>query len=298
MKRMKGIITAVLTPFTKEGEIDKEALKANINFLVESGVNGLYVLGSTGEAFLMNLEERKLVLELALEYVANRIPIFAQIGCIPTENACELGIHAKEAGAAGIGAITPIYHHASQYEMKEYYIEIASSVGDDYPVYLYNLPSCSGNDLLPETVGELAREVENIVGVKNSMNDMGRLCSLVDLTPEKFDVIQGCDTLIYPAMLYGAKGAVTGISNVFPEIFVKLYRVILDKDYVQAKEIQKVVNIVTETLQFGANLACLKKALKFRGFKPIYTRKPLLDMEEDEANKLEKDIKLITDKYL
>jgi 4-hydroxy-tetrahydrodipicolinate synthase len=122
---------------------------------------------------------------------------------------------------------------------------------------------------------------------------------LVDLTPKNFDVIQGCDTLIYPAMLYGAKGAVTGTSNVFPEIFVKLYRAILDKDYVQAKEMQKVVNIVCETFQqFRADFACLKKALEFRGFKPIYTRKPLLDMEEDEANKLEKDIKLITDKYL
>lgn len=289
MTRIEGIATALITPFTEEGQIDREALKKHCNFLIEAGVNSLYILGTTGEVFLMNSRERKLVAELVVEYAAGRVPVFVQIGSMPTAEACELAVHAKEIGVAGVGAITPYYFKASQMEMKQYYLEIADVLGDNFPLYLYNLPACTGNDLLPETVAELA-EVPNIVGIKNSMEDMRRLCRLIDETPADFDVIQGCDTLLMPGLIYGASGSVSGNSNVFPELFVGLYRAVQEKNYEKAKGLQLLINKVARILKNGAHLAYFKKALEYRNFKPSFTRKPLLDMTEQEAEILQREI--------
>ncbi|AZO93304.1 4-hydroxy-tetrahydrodipicolinate synthase [Halocella sp. SP3-1] len=292
MKRMKGINTALLTPFTKEGKLDKEALKDHINFLVEKGVHGLYILGTTGEAFLLDKEERKEVAELAVEYADGRAPIFAMIGSIPTSNACELAVHAKEVGVSGIGAITPIYHCVNQQEIKEYYYAIAKNVGEDYPLYLYNLPGRSGSELLPDTVIELSKII-NIVGIKNSMSDMIRLNNFINKTDDNFDVLQGCDPLILPAMVCGAKGAVSGISNVFPELFVKLYDLTMNENYEEARRIQKLCTEATITLKEGANLAYLKTGVEIRGLKKTYTRKPLLDISEEEIKALRNDMQKI-----
>lgn len=292
MEYMKGINTALLTPFTREGKIDKKALKDHIDFLVGKGVHGIYMLGTTGEAFLLDKEERKEVLELVINYAAGRVPVYVMVGSIPTDIACELAVHAEEVGASGIGAITPIYHSVNQREIKEYYCEIARSVSDDYPLYLYNLPDRSGSDLLLETALDLSKVV-NIVGVKNSMSDMRRLYSLIDNLDGDFDVLQGCDPLILPAMVYGAKGAVSGISNVFPELFVRLYDAIMQKDYEKAGELQKICTQACDILQGGASLAYLKNGVALRGLKKTYTRKPLLDISENELVKLERDVKEI-----
>lgn len=292
MERMKGINTAMLTPFTEEGKVDKDAFKKHIDFLVEKGVHGLYAVGTTGEAFLLSTEERKEVVELAVKYADGRIPVFAMVGAVPTRVACELAVHAKKVGISGIGAVTPIYHSVSQQEIKEYYYDIAKSVGEDYPVYLYNLPGRSGSDLLAETAAELSKIV-NIVGIKNSMSDMMRLCSLIDLTTDDFDVLQGCDPLIFPAMAYGAVGAVSGISNVFPEIFVKLYDLVIAKDIENAKKVQKICAEATFIMKEGANLAYLKTGLALRGLKKTYTRKPLLDIGKEETVALKADMEKI-----
>jgi len=286
---MKGIVPALLTPFTKDGSVDYQALQAHADFLVEKGVNGLYVMGTTGEAFMATKEERKEVLEFVIKQVDGRIPVFAQIGAIPTNVACELAAHAETAGAAGIGAVTPIFHGTSQREIKEYYLEISRAVDENYPVYLYNIPGCAGNDLLPETVGELAKTA-NIVGIKSSMADMMRICQLIDCTPEDFDVIQGCDPLILPAVAYGAKGAVSGISNVFPELFVKLFSLLFAGDYEAARPVQALCTKATASLRYGANLAYFKLALEVRGFKKTYTRKPLLEVGKSESASFIKQI--------
>ncbi len=297
MKRMKGLIVPTITPFDEKGEIDEEGIKAHFDFLIKSGVQDFYILGTTGEVFLMNKEERKMVAELVVEYVGDRGNIFIQVGSISTKEACDLARHAERIGAAGIGAITPFYYNVSQQEMEGYYLEIAKSVSDNFPVYLYNLPGRSTNDLLPETVSKLAR-VKNIVGIKNSMEDILRLNRLVDETPDDFEVIIGSDNILMSAILYGAKGSVSGNANVFPEVFIEFYQAIKEKNYDKAHQKQIIIRNIAGVLKNGSNLAYFKQALVYRGFKPSFTRKPLLGLDQIEKNRLNNEIKEIIKNYL
>lgn len=297
MKRMKDLIVPTITPFDENGEIDSERLKAHYDFLIRAGVKNFYILGTTGEVFLMDKEERKMVAELVVEYVGDRGNIFIQVGSISTKEACELAQHAERIGVAGIGAITPFYFKVSQSEMEQYYVAIAESVRDDFPVYLYNLPSCTTNDLLPETVSKLAK-VKNIVGIKNSMADILRLSRLVDETPDDFDVIIGADPIIMPGMLYGAKGSVSGNANVFPEIFIEFFQAFKENNYEKAHQKQIGIRHIAMVLKDGANLAYFKQALAYRGFKPTFTRKPLLGLSQEEKDILSAEVKYIIENLL
>ena len=297
MKRMKDLIVPTITPFDEKGEIDEEGIKAHFDFLIKSGVKDFYILGTTGEVFLMNIEERKMIAELAVEYVGDRGNIFIQVGSISTKEACELAQHAESIEAAGIGAITPFYYNVSQQEMEEHYLEIAKTVSDDFPVYLYNLPGRSTNDLLPETVSKLAR-IKNIVGIKNSMEDMLRLSRLIDETPDDFEVIIGSDNILMSAILYGAKGSVSGNANVFPEVFIEFYQAIEEKNYNKAHEKQIIIRHIAKILKNGVNLAYFKQALIYRGFKPSFTRKPLLSLDQNEKDRLNNEVKEIIKNYL
>jgi len=294
---MKNLVVPTITPFDEEGKIDPEGIKGHFDFLIKAGVKDFYVLGTTGEVFLMNTEERKIVAELVVEYVGDRGNIFIQIGSISTKEACDLAQHAESIGAAGIGAVTPFYFNVSQREMESYYLEIAKSVSDNFSVYLYNLPGCTTNDLLPETVSKLA-EVKNIVGIKNSMKDILRLSQLVDETPDDFDVIIGADPILMPAILYGAKGSVSGNANVFPEVFIEFYQAIKEKNYDKARQKQIAIRHIITVLKDGANLAYFKQALVYRGFKPTYTRKPLLGLNQKEKDILNNEVKEIIKNYL
>ena len=297
MKRMKNLVVPTITPFDEKGKIDPEGIKAHFDFLIKAGVKDFYILGTTGEVFLINIEERKIVAELAVEYVGERGNIFVQVGSISTKEACDLAQHAESIGAAGIGAVTPFYFNVSQREMENYYLEIAKSVSNDFSVYLYNLPGCTTNDLLPETVSKLAR-VKNVVGIKNSMEDILRLSRLIDETPDDFDVIIGSDNILMSAILYGAKGSVSGNANVFPEIFIEFYQAIKEKNYDKAHEKQIIIRHIARVLKNGANLAYFKQALIYRGFMPIYTRKPLLNLDQKEKDILNNEVKEIIKNYL
>ncbi|MDD3657008.1 MAG: dihydrodipicolinate synthase family protein [Atribacterota bacterium] len=297
MKRMKNIVVPTITPFDKNGEIDIEGIKVHYDFLIKKGVKDFYILGTTGEVFLMNIEERKKTAELIINHVGDRGNVFVHTGSISTKEACELGQHAEKIGAAGIGAVTPFYFNVSQYEMENYYYSIAESVSESFPVYLYNLPGCTTNDLLPETVSKLAK-VENIVGIKNSMSDIFRLSRLIDETPNDFDVIIGSDPIIMPAMLYGAKGSVSGNANVFPEVFLEFYQALKENNYEKAHEKQIAIRHIAMILKDGANLAYFKQALVYRGFKQTFTRKPLLGLHRQEKEELNKEVQEIIRKYL
>lgn len=297
MKKMQDLVVPTITSFKENGDIDFEAIKTHYDFLIEAGVRNFYILGTTGEFFLLDKDERKKIAEVVVDYVGNRGNVFVHIGAQPTIDACDLAQHAESIGSAGIGAVTPFYVKVSQAEIEDYYRAIAKSVRNNFPVYLYNLPGCTTNDLLPETVSKLA-EIENIVGIKNSMSDIFRLTRLIDETPDNFDVIIGSDPIIFPAMLCGAKGSVSGNANVFPEIFLEFFQALKENNYEKAKQKQMAIRHIALVLKDGANLAYFKQALVYRGFKPTFTRKPLLGLPEQEEEKLKKEIKEILNKYI
>lgn len=297
MDRIKGISAALLTPFNQAGELDFKALEEHCDFLIEKGIHSLYILGTTGESFLMSLEERQRFAKHVVDYVSGRVPVFMHIGDIPTRNAIEMLEFAKTIEVNGVGAITPFYYGMNQDELYTYYNDLSQAAGDELDLYLYNLPGCTTNDLLPETIVELAK-LDNVIGIKNSMDDMVRLCNLVDQTPDDFDVIQGSDILLSSGLLYGAAGSVSGNSNVFPEFFVQLYDAYLEGDIKEVKRIQKIISEIAMVLKNGSNLAYFKRALEIRGLRPSYTRKPIKDLNKNQFSELEKNIREIENKYL
>jgi len=141
-------------------------------------------------------------------------------------------------------------------------------------------------------------KVKNIVGIKNSMEDMLRLSQLINETPDNFDVIIGSDNILISAILYGAKGSVLGNANVFPEIFIEFYQAIKESNYDRAHEKQIIIRHIAKILKNGANLAYFVQALIYRGFTPTFTRKPLLSLEQNEKNRLSNEVKEIIKNYL
>jgi 4-hydroxy-tetrahydrodipicolinate synthase len=297
MKRLKGIVPALMTPFKKNGEIDFEFLKEHLDFLIESGVDSLYILGTAAEVFLMDLEERKAVARTVVEHTAGRIPVFMHVGDLRMDDAEQMIDFAKNIDIAGLGAVTPFYYHFSQQQMVDYYQKLAEMAAPELNLYLYNLPSYTTNDLLPDSVAALS-QTKNIIGIKNSMGDLERLYSLIDQSQDDFDIIMGNDLLAYPAFLYGAKAVVSGHSNVYPEIFVKLYQALQEGDLKTARKMQEATTIIGRVLKGGSNLAYYKKAVEFRGFKPVYSREPIGKLKEREIEKLKSELKMIEGKYL
>jgi len=296
MKRIEGLAVAFITPFKENGKIDQTALQKHIEYLHDTGVPNLYILGTTAEFLLLDIEERKFIAELVLAQASSEMNVFVQVGDMKLEKACELAEHAEKKGAAGIGAISPYYFNARKAEYFNYYQTIASSVSEDFAVYLYNLPACSTNDMLLEDVQELA-EIKNIAGIKNSMNDMNRIFDLIDLTPDDFDVIQGEDTLLMPALIYGAQGNVSGVANVFPEEYLKMYNYLEQKDLVKLQQSQRKIKNIIRAMQGLPSLAYLKDTLALRGFKQTYLRSPLQGITSEERSLLEKNIGQIAAEY-
>ena len=297
MKKIKGISPALMTPFKENGELDFEFLIEHLDFLIESGVDSLYILGTAAEVFLMDIEERKAVAEAVVEHVDARIPVFMHVGDLKMDNAYQMIDFAKNLNIAGLGAVTPYYYHFSQQQMVDYYQKLAWKAAPEMNLYLYNLPSYTTNDLLPAAVARLS-QVENIIGIKNSMADLERLYTLIDQSSDDFEIIMGNDLLAYPALLYGAKGVVSGHSNVFPEIFVKLYQSVKKGDLATAKKMQEAVTIIGKVLKGGSNLAYYKQALEIRGFKTVYSREPIGKLGEQEIDRLINDISWIEEEYL
>ena len=297
MKKLYGIVPALLTPFDEQGRIDEEALRSHCDFLVKAGVHGLFALGTTGEFFLMSLEERKTVAERVVKYIDGRIPVYIHVGANLTRDTCELASHAQDIGADGVGAVTPYFLGVAQADLIDYYKSLASTVKNDFPIYVYNIPCCTGNDMLPETVWSSPRE-SNIVGIKTSTEDFIRNLNLLRTLPDGFDVLMGHELAFVPGLASGVKGCISGIANAFPEIFVMLYRSVMDKELEKARYYQETVTKLALFLyKNNRNLTNYKEALHWRGLKKTYTRQPLHKNSEEEMEYVHRNLKEITDTW-
>ena len=293
MKKLYGVVTAMVTPFNEDETIRVEAIRQHVDFLIDKGINCLYPLVTTGEMMLMNVEERKLVAETVVDQCAHRIPVFIHVGAMKTKDACELARHACEIGADGIGAVSPAFYGATDVSLYDYYAAIAKSVPEDFPVYLYNIPQCSSNDLPVAVADRLARDFKNIVGIKYSFADMCRTLDYLKVNDGDFSVLHGCDKLINALMAMGCDGVVSGVSSVYPELFVAVYQACKRGDWDEAREKQRLANEVVDILKGGASMGHFKEALKLRGIDAGYVRGPLHNLTEDEIIEMKKALAAI-----
>lgn len=281
-RKIEGIITALLTPFTEEGNIDEEALQELVEFQVKSGIHGLYPCGTVGEGPTMSIEQRKRVAEIVMGQVKARIPVIVHIGAINTTMTVELAKHAEKVGADALGCVTPYYFTLDDDAIIEHYRRVAEAVR--IPLFVYNIPHRTNINITPNLMAKLAK-LPNIVGIKDSSRDFTQLCEYIEKLGKGFTVICGTDALMIPALFMGAKGAISAISNVFPELFVDAYNAYKKRNYEKAIELQFKI-IVTRRALAKPTVAPLKEALKMRGFRAGTVKNPLRPMTEKEIIEL------------
>lgn len=282
MKKMYGVTVAMITPFKADNSIDVEYLESYTEYLIDSGVHCLYPCGTTGEMLKMSVDERKLVAETVVRKTNERIPVFIHVGSMTTSDSITLAQHAHEIHADGIGIVTPQFFGVNEREMEEYFVSIANSLPETFPVYLYNIPQCAANDLKPAVIDRIVGRAKNIIGVKYSFADMIRVKDYLLCNHGDFDVVFGPDRLFLPALSMGCVGTVSGCASCDPAPFVKVYEAFMLGDIEAARLAQKQATELCETVKNGSNMAIFKAALEFNGVGSTKMRAPALDLLESE----------------
>ena len=296
MKRLYGVTVAMVTPFRDNGTVDITAIKELTEFLIEQNVNGLYPCGTTGEMLKLSEAERKTVAETVVEQAKGRLPVFIHVGAATTEETVRLAVHAKMIGADGIGVVTPQFIKATDKEIETYYGAVAEAV-KDFPVYLYNIPQCSGNDLPAYICEQIVEKHPNVIGIKYSYGDMERTVEYLQVHGGAFSVLHGMDKIFSGLLAMGCDGTVSGCAGIFPEPYVNIYQAYLKKDYSEMLRWQNVAIQVGDALKNGSNMSWFKEALRLRGLTVGGMRSPQMDIGEEEKRELAARLNAICETY-
>ncbi|WP_102346587.1 dihydrodipicolinate synthase family protein [Bacillus sp. Marseille-P3661] len=236
----KGIIPPVSTLFTSDGSLDTASMKKLIDYLIDSGVNGLFFLGTGGEFSQMSTEERMEVASFATKYVAGRVPVLIGTGGTNTREVIDLSKHSKEVGADGVVIVNPFYWNLSEENLYKHYSTIAESV--DTNIIFYNFPGLTGQDLSPEFVLKLAKNHSNIVGIKETVDTAGHIREMIlTVKAERpdFAVLTGFDDHLLNNLALGGDGAISASTNFAPELQVGIYRAFQSGDFAKATELHR-----------------------------------------------------------
>ena len=215
---IKGIIPPVITPMNNDDEqtVNHEALRQQVERLLAGGVHGMFPLGTNGEAYALSFKEKEEILATVIDQVKGRVPVYAGTGCITTAETIRMSRRAEEMGADALSIITPSFALASQKELYDHYVAVAKQV--NIPIILYNIPPRTGNKLLPETVQALCRDVDVIVGAKDSSGDIENLKAYIRLTREldkDVAILAGNDGAILTCLKEGGAGGIAGRANIW-----------------------------------------------------------------------------------
>lgn len=272
-----GMATAIVTPMHTDGSIDYEALSRFVEFQIDSGINGLVVMGTTGENATIEPEDQKKVIAYTVEKVAGRVPVIAGTGTNNTEHVLHNTRNACQVGADAILVVTPYYNKATQNGLVTHFTAVADE--STLPVILYNVPSRTGCNLLPKTVAKLS-EHPNIAAIKEATGSLAQMIEIMHLCGDKIDVYSGEDGLTVPMMAMGAKGTISVLSNVAPRQSVAMTDACLRGDYAAAAKMQCDLLPLINALFSEVNPIPAKAATAAMGFGADALRMPLTSMEE------------------
>ena len=284
MKAIQGIVTALVTPFTGEGEVKLDSIKPLIDFQVKGGVDGVFLCGTAGSGPIMRTDQRVTMFKESVKAINGRVSSLAHVGASSTEEAVTLAKEAEKAGVDAVGAVPPFFVKPDRVSIINHFKAIAAVI--KIPLYVYNIPGNALNSVTPDMMLELA-DVPNITGIKDSSKDFINLLNYLRLLPEDFTVISGSDSYIYPAIVMGAKGAITGYANGFPDIYADFMKTIKEGDVKAAREAQWRINELRGNLQ-KPPLASHYEALRLRGIDAGVPRAPLRGMTDTERDDLRK----------
>lgn len=272
-----GMATAIVTPMHTDGSIDYEALGRFVEFQIGSGINGLVVMGTTGENATIEPEDQKKVIAYTVEKVAGRVPVIAGTGTNNTEHVLHNTRNACQVGADAVLVVTPYYNKATQNGLVTHFTAVADE--STLPVILYNVPGRTGCNLLPKTVAKLS-EHPNIAAIKEATGSLAQMIEIMHLCGDKIDVYSGEDGLTVPMMAMGAKGTISVLSNVAPRQSVAMTDACLRGDYAAAAKMQCDLLPLINALFSEVNPIPAKAATAAMGFGADALRMPLTSMEE------------------
>ena len=271
-----GMATAIVTPMTADG-IDYEALGRFLEFQIENGINGIVVMGTTGENATIEPEDQKKVIAYTVEKVAKRVPVIAGTGTNNTEHVLHNTRAACEVGADAILVVTPYYNKATQNGLIKHFSTVADA--STVPMIMYNVPGRTGCNLLPKTVAKLA-EHPNIAAIKEATGNMAQMVEIMHLCGDKLDVYSGEDALTVPMMAMGSMGTISVLSNVAPKQSVAMTDACLRGDYATAAKLQCDLLPLINALFSEVNPIPAKAAVSAMGYGEEILRLPLTPMED------------------
>jgi 4-hydroxy-tetrahydrodipicolinate synthase len=280
---IRGIIPPVATPMQANEDLDLPRLRWFLDHLIASGVHGIFVLGTNSEFYAMDDCEKQEVIATAVAHVRKRVPVFAGTGAESTREAVRLTRMAEREGVDAVSVITPYFVSPSQQEIYDHYRRVAENTA--LPVLLYNNPAtCGGVKIDVETVARLA-QIPNILAIKDSSGDLQNTNELVRVVPDRFAVMQGRDTLIYPSLIFGARGSVPATANICPALVVEIYEAFQRGDHAAAKAAQLRLNPVRMSLTLGTAPGGVKAALALLGMSLGPCRSPVAPLSPEKQQK-------------
>ncbi|WP_167955731.1 4-hydroxy-tetrahydrodipicolinate synthase [Anaerosporobacter faecicola] len=286
-----GAGVAIVTPFKDNLEVDYNKLEQFIDYQVENGTDSIIICGTTGEASTLTHEEHLECIRVAVNRVNKRIPVIAGTGSNCTETAKYLSKEACKAGVDGLLLVTPYYNKATQKGLVEHFSDVAHSV--DAPILLYNVPGRTGCNLAAKTTATLVNQVENIVGIKEASGNMSQIAEIMLLTEGKIDLYSGNDDQILPLLSLGGKGVISVLSNIAPKDTHDIVAKYMAGDQKGSLELQLKYLPLIKELFCEVNPIPVKKAVELAGFMSGTMRKPLTEMEPENAQHLEKEMKAV-----
>ena len=284
MAIFKGAGVAIVTPMKDNQDVNYDKLEELINIQIAEGTDAIIIAGTTGESSTLTMEEHKDVIKAAVEFTKGRIPVVAGTGSNCTRKAIQLSQEAEEAGADGLLIVTPYYNKATQQGLISHYSQIADST--KCPIIMYNVPGRTGCNLLPETVAELFKTKDNIVGLKEATGNMAQASKTMYLTDGKLDMYSGEDGLVLPLLSIGALGVISVWSNVAPAKVHQLCQSYFDGDLKTAQKLQREAIPLVDALFSEVNPIPVKTAMNLMGLQVGPLRSPMCEMGADNAKKL------------
>ena len=288
MPIFKGAGVAIVTPFTQDDKVNFEELGKMIDFQIAGGTDAIIICGTTGESSTLTHEEHDACIKFAVEHTAGRVPVIAGTGSNSTAEAIRLSTHAQNNGADALLLVTPYYNKATQKGLIQHYTAIANSV--DLPIILYNVPSRTGVNILPQTAVTLAKNVKNIVAVKEASGNISQVAELAALADGCIDIYSGNDDQVVPLLSLGGVGVISVLSNVMPKLTHDMVMSYLNGDVKLSRQLQLSVMNLNKALFCGVNPIPVKEALNMMGWNAGAVRSPLCEMEPQHKELLRKEL--------
>jgi 4-hydroxy-tetrahydrodipicolinate synthase len=291
MTKWEGVFTIMLNPFTKDGEVDKNAMRQSIDFVIKHGVHGLVFLGSTGEFPYIQMKDKKKIVDVAVDVTNGRLPVIIGSSAFGREDVLELSEYSQNAGADGLMIAVPIYYQLSTQLIINHYEAIASQI--DLPILLYNFPATTHLEMTPDIVIQLA-EIDNVVGIKESIRDLKQVEAVINGVKKPFSTFVGGSLYLLDALKMGGAGAADPLANLLPEYVVAVYNAFREGDIRKAEEAKQKLDSLRSITVSASNAvhAAIKEGMKARGIvMESLVKPPLPQLTEQQKEEIQERVK-------